>query len=199
MKTVVALALCAVVCSAILGCAVEPGPQGPRGVPGPVGPQGPQGEPGVSGEGMLAGSRLRPRYLMGEDGSRDILDPPWIDTEMNYPCRFRENNFAEDDGFFCVPKDYDQYYGAYLDSSCTQPVIYTMFASQTPPDPYGRPPTDPGFGYVKVGAPVNEPTVLYDRTPDACVQSPTDTMGLFVFAVELLGPDFFVAAEVAAY
>jgi hypothetical protein len=72
----------------------EPGPAGeagPAGAPGAKGPQGPPGDagpPGPAGAGYVAGQRLIPQAMLGEDGSLLPAVEAW-DLEREEWCAFR--------------------------------------------------------------------------------------------------------------
>lgn len=70
------------------------GPPGPQGEQGPIGMPGPQGEAGPPGPGIgyVSGSRLKARYLQGEDGSRHFLT--WWDSQREEECSFDEPDKA---------------------------------------------------------------------------------------------------------
>lgn len=197
MRNSMMAGVCALLCSGLLGCSSE-GPPGPRGEPGKQGIPGPAGEQGEPGEGdSVEGDRLVQRFIVGSDGSRQVADPPWYDPATEMPCRFTDDPFYDDveDELYCVPRDYN-YAGAYIDADCTQRTIFGLSASAPPPPPYGRPTTNPDFGYVKIGLPISAPSVLYTLNLGGCEQVSGDTMGMPFFAAEGLGKDFFVSGIV---
>lgn len=112
-----------VVCGFVAGCA---GPQGPEGPPGEVGPPGAPGAPGEagmpgeSGSGEVAGSRLSPIVLAGNDSSKVVLG--WEDTELGFECVFFRlaNKTAA-----CLAEE-PQSFNGYKDADCTVPVAHTL-------------------------------------------------------------------------
>lgn len=68
-------------------------------------------------DGTKDGSRLKARYLIGEDGSRVQL-PEWFDTELGDTCQFQ--SFDNGD-IRCVPSA--PVLNSYVDPGCTIPVI----------------------------------------------------------------------------
>lgn len=92
-------------CTGAPGPAGEPGAVGARGEPGEVGPPGAQGEQGPAGDvgapGLpAAGARLKPRVLVGNDGSRGAVPGVWWDEERGEECTFR---LAADGMLRCLP------------------------------------------------------------------------------------------------
>lgn len=97
-------------------CAIAP--------PCPPGPQGPQGDPGVQGppgEGVVAGgTRLKPLYDIGEDGSREFVS--WYDTQRQEKCKARDINGYRR----CIPyENIIKGPGLFEDSSCASFIIET--------------------------------------------------------------------------
>lgn len=64
---------------------------------------------------FVGGARLRPRVLLGADGSREQLG--WHDTQLDTECSYR---LATDGVSRCLPPVRER---AYLDPSCTQLVV----------------------------------------------------------------------------
>jgi hypothetical protein len=70
----------------------------------------------------VAGSRLRPRFRVGEDGTRAQIG--WYDTLLEMPCEFREVSGA---GLRCVTSTYGDDPWLYADSNCSEPVIQDIW------------------------------------------------------------------------
>lgn len=149
------------------GEAGPPGPQGEKGEPGdPGGLPGPKGDPGPAGldgipgaqgptgaagpagkDASASGTRLKPRWYVGEDGSRQAFDrysDGMYDSQLKMRCRW---NLAPDGATRCQPvSDLPVFYA---DAACASPI------SHLPCDPelrYAREPADNvGEGSCAVG------------------------------------------------
>lgn len=94
MRLLVAVVACLVGCSTV-GVEGPPGPPGPPGLPGEQGPPGPGGEQGPQGDPganallpYVAGDRLFPQSMAGEDGSLTPSVEVW-DSERQEWCSWR--------------------------------------------------------------------------------------------------------------
>jgi hypothetical protein len=93
MKRLLIVSLVGGMCA---GCAGEQGPegsQGPAGVEGKAGAPGEKGDPGEPGtpgepgkDALLSGARLKARFWVGEDGSRQLIG--LYDTDRDEACSF---------------------------------------------------------------------------------------------------------------
>ena len=136
----------------LVGCGSDPaqgaqGEQGPAGVVGAVGVKGEPGAPGSAGKDgapgkdgaatTVDGSRIKARYLVAEDGARELLG--WRDTMLDTDCSFM---VASDGATRCLPGT--KYVGNqaavfYSDDACAVPVALWINAPPcAPPTPkYG--------------------------------------------------------------
>lgn len=130
--------LLAVVAAVVVGCAGpegQPGPAGAPGTPGEPGPAGEAGQPGAPGAAgkdgapgpgtAIAGARLTPKMLTGEDGSKMWQAATWWDSERGEECTARLLKNAEGDGVRCYPVPGFSI-GPFLgfgDSECTLPAL----------------------------------------------------------------------------
>ena len=106
------------------GAAGERGPAGSAGVAGakgdigPAGAAGKDGQPGAAGkdgQGALDGSRLKGRYRVGEDGSREFLG--WHDEQLDADCAWMA---ASDGKERCIPGSKGGLlFHVYADAGCT--------------------------------------------------------------------------------
>lgn len=196
-----------------VGLAPAPGsgPQGPAGAvgkdgaPGVAGKDGAMGKTGPAGkdgkDAAQSGSRLKARYLVGDDGSRQP-NGDWLDTTTGEPCTYQK---ANDDETRCLPALFvAANSGAYyLDDSCTQLVLSIY-------DDSGNTPVIPKYGqthikitgdviYIKAGALLPDPaTIYYEPSPGTCAAvNGFDPVPYFFFTVdEELQADFFIAASI---
>jgi hypothetical protein len=134
-KLVFSLGMVGVVC-ALAGCAGEPGPAGPpgpagqEGAPGQPGEQGPPGQAGPAGapgEGMaVGGSRLVPKILTGEDGTKMWARDTFVDSGLGgAECTVQVFEKQPQEGVRCYPKP-AKILGAfsyYADAACTVPLV----------------------------------------------------------------------------
>lgn len=102
----------------------EQGPEGPVGPPGAPGEQGPQGVAGPAGKDgapgkdatspTQSGTRLKARYLLGDDGSREFRG--WYDSTLEKPCAWVKHPASERRS--CLP-EYNSFDGPYfVDPNC---------------------------------------------------------------------------------
>lgn len=192
MYSFVLALVCAMMCAA--GCT---GKEGPAGAPGEAGAQGLQGEAGPPGEAgqagkdgapgagsAIAGARLTPKVLTGEDGSVMWALNTWWDEERDEECEARRLKNAEADGLRCYPVPGFSIgpFSGFGDSECTMPAL---------------PPVVPVGGYVQgggqlcrlSGTPVDGAS-LYQMVGGECVSSPGQETE---FECPLVPPSAFVA------
>jgi hypothetical protein len=111
----------------VQGTPGEPGPAGADGAPGPQGPQGPAGKDGAPGPGMaVGGSRLTPKMLTGEDGTKMWARDTFVDSELGgAECTVQLFKDQPQEGVRCYPKP-AKIFGAfsyYADAACTVPLV----------------------------------------------------------------------------
>ena len=68
----------------------------------------------------LSGTRLKNRYLQGDDGSKSLLG--FFDTTRNEACSFQ---VAEDGKQRCLPWESAAYFGFFFDAACSERVAYS--------------------------------------------------------------------------
>lgn len=198
MNRIQMLAVCALACSAMIGCSngVEPvgGEPGPRGPKGDRGETGPQGAPGDVAQ--FSGTRLRARYITGEDGSRQFVD--WFDLETAQPCLYREYDVRR-----CVPAEMFNSRILFTDEDCTETAIRLHPADAADGLAYAQvySEAEEQTLLVKPGEPLNpQPEAGYWTTDGECMLAPVPGGAAFSFvSYELLPPSFFVAGEVVVY
>lgn len=71
---------------------------------------------GQEAGGVKSGTRLRARYTMGADGSREFVG--WHDTERHEDCSFRQ---GDSEKLRCIPTAHPVL--DYSDADCTMPVV----------------------------------------------------------------------------
>jgi len=90
------------------------------------------GEPIPRAWADLAGTRLKPRYTLGADGSK-LFDPEVLhDSQLGVDCKFA---LAADGKLRCLPTGSDSLMVEvdYTDSKCTVPMALLGWAIPTPP------------------------------------------------------------------
>ena len=192
---------------ALAGCGSdpEPGADGARGPAGAVGERGPAGEPGAPGPAGAAGkdgapgpvgpenattrsgSRIRARYLLGADGSRQWLS--WTDTMTGQPCTYRA---ASDKLTRCLP---EKFFGGsvfFSDAACTSAVFVW---SPGTPTTYGTSDLVPNR-YFKSGAEQAEPSSVYQlNSSNQCSALPPGSWsGVSFYPLTEVPPSTFVEA-----
>jgi hypothetical protein len=83
----------------------------------------------------LAGTRLKPKYIQGADGSRVFVPDVFYDAELDVDCKF---TMASDNKLRCLPEAPPfQANVIFLDDQCTQPVteVFGPPAGCTAPPP----------------------------------------------------------------
>lgn len=138
------------------------------------------------------GSRLRARYLVGDDGSRSFVG--WYDSQLGANCWHVP---AADGKQRCLPiygPIFSSFNTDFVDAACSQPAIKS--AGCIPPA-YARASTSlpacggSGFSVYKIGA---KAQALYSKSGNACA-SVSLPPGQDVYSV---GPEIVPATFVAA-
>lgn len=134
------------------------------------GPDADAGEPISSLKEALSGSRLKVRYIEGEDGSK--ITTGFFDTAREEACAFA---LAEDGVLRCLPVDDVATIppGVYLDALCRQPVAVGACALPR----YARswsPTCPPRALIVNVTATSIVPPALYTNVGTACAPIAVD-------------------------
>lgn len=134
------------------------------------------GKPGTGGAGggavassdeALSGSRLKNRYIQGEDGSRFSVG--FFDSSRNEPCWFAD---ADDGRKRCLPVELAASPIFFFDSACSERVLLLSGCAAVPKYAYTLSATCPSeYSLYAVGA-VFTPTVgqLFQGSPMNCVQ-----------------------------
>ncbi len=150
--------------------------------------------PAADAATATSGTRLRARYHVGDDGSKQFVG--WRDTERDEDCSFQT---AEDGKLRCLPSTGGsvQYFS---DSGCSE-VVALVPATEACPEPgvagyLGETSADCGAGrrkaLFKVGS-ESDPKALYAYAGDGCVE--TTIAGEYrVFETTAVDPSDFVAA-----
>ncbi len=141
------------------------GPVGPAGAPGAIGPAGAAGAVGQQGipgsGGAISGARLKARYRLGDDGSREYIAGGWFDSQLGGNCSFQR---AADGIDRCLPnmRTASPYQSIrYLDAACTQEVLFYYV-------PFGACPSNFDHGYAAKTEPsCTEELHVYALGPDA--------------------------------
>lgn len=145
---------------------------------------------------VRAGTRLQPRYLVGDDGSRQFVG--WYDQQLDVDCDFTSLLGANR----CLPR-WQPTITTYTDPACTRAVVMAVrrctdgpaFAIQNPP-PADACAVAPVALY-RLSDPYEQP--VYGGGPDAC--APEDpcrgVAGCALYQLgERLDPTAFVAATI---
>ncbi len=149
------------------------------------------GTNGNAQQELRAGTRLKVRKLVGDDGAEQQIG--FFDTQLNMNCAFTK---ASDGSMRCLPTTTLQGGTYYIDAGCTQPIVTGC---------------DDGSQYVRVAMNVGcvgggVVTRVYDRgnavtmqpfvgTPGNCMQSMfTGTVGEALTVGAEVAPTLFVAA-----
>lgn len=135
-----------------------------------------------------AGSRLKPKYRLGDDGAKEYLAGLWFDSQRNEDCTF---TLASDGKTRCMPPGTEFRY--YTDAGCTTPMVLLQNACAAPR--YGIANADAACGVdptslhlFAIGAAVS-PAMIYGKSGASC------------FAIGPTSPDyqyFAVGAEIPA-
>lgn len=189
---------------AILGCGSrEPiiGSEGPPGPPGPQGEQGPKGDPGEpgangkDGAAALNGTRLKARYIVGADGSRQRTGD-WLDTTTGELCKYGQ---TKDEDSRCLPNAVNQVLVVFADAGCSTPIAIDSGGNVDPLPAYLWTASQAGFvRFVKLGISIPTSLDYYLELQDgSCVQEPVDpsSPGEW-YTATLLDPSFFVASTI---
>jgi hypothetical protein len=144
-----------------------------------------------------SGTRLRARYLTGEDGSRQFVG--WRDMQRNEDCSFLR---AEDGVTRCLP-GYSFTSSYFADAGCTQPLLVTATVATacggvTPVVPkYAADITAAGCGVTKlyaVGAAV-APAMIYIGSAATCTGSAPPATYAFYSTTPAPASGFIAATE----
>jgi hypothetical protein len=94
------------------------------GAGGTGGDGGTGGSAEVQGQGFVSGPRLRAKYYLGTDGSKQFHG--WYDSQRQEDCFYVT---ATDGTRRCMPVDYSAKFGSYFaDAACTQPLAVKVSA-----------------------------------------------------------------------
>jgi len=181
MKSFRILPAVAVVVAA-LGCGSE-GPQGPAGPQGEPGEQGAKGDPGEQGSQGPAGpagsdatavtqsgTRLKARFLQGEDGTREFRG--WYDSQLERPCTWKLHPGTVDT-WSCVPPFLALTgYGHFGDEGCLKPVAPALPPGETYRVKYG----DGAYAAYEQGAPLDVVFAVEENTLACKPASPSEVM-----------------------
>ena len=144
----------------------------------------------------LPGSRLKPKFRLGEDGAKEYLQGLWFDTQRNEDCTFQ---LASDGQTRCLPKGNTFQY--YSDAQCTQAMVLMQSACTTPGYGVSNATTacalDTGGTRVfSVGAAANPP-MIYGKAGSSCFAiGPTSSDYTYFMVGAEVPPSTFVAATV---
>lgn len=146
--------------------------------------------PDANADPTTSGTRLKARYYVGEDGSKQFVG--WHDSQRNEDCGFSK---AGDGVLRCLPSAGASEAGIFSDSGCTQPLA--IAANCTTGAKYATVATLScgALASVRVfslGSPVT-PTVAYAGTPAACTMYPAASLT----SLEMTNAIYPVGAEVA--
>jgi hypothetical protein len=75
----------------------------------------------------MSGTRLRARYRLGDDGSKEYLPGSWFDSQRNETCTFVA---AADGQQRCLPDGITVV--AFSDSGCTKPIVMAPTSCSAP-------------------------------------------------------------------
>ena len=187
------------------GAPGEPGgPPGPKGEPGPVGPQGPQGpqgEPGSGGSSApdASGSRIKLRYLKGEDGSRRFVG--FFDSQLGVACEWKRGT---DLARHCLPVETAR--TRYVDSQCQVAIAVLPLTPECGTPVYSSEYTDKdvctyetawSFRVLGESITLDQTVDLYKIEADGVCNQDTfaGTSNAFHTLGPALPPSTFVAAE----
>ena len=111
------------------GAAGRDGAQGPAGKDGAPGAQGPAGK-----DVAVSGTRIKARYLLGDDGARMLLG--WQDTKLGAACEW---GVASDSKTRCLPgsDEAPSTLRAYMSENCAGPVVAVSVPGNACPESSG--------------------------------------------------------------
>lgn len=153
-------------------------------------------------ENPQSGTRLKAKYIMGSDGSKQYPGPTgvlWYDSMLMTDCAFVK---AADQTWRCLPTGTtDPFSPLYTDSQCTQPITglgnhASCFAG--PPVyialPYSYAQCDARYIAYQVGAVIPAPQVIYMHDVNlGCIQSTSPPTSFTAFyALTTVPPSAFV-------
>ncbi|MFT3776543.1 MAG: hypothetical protein QM820_65210 [Minicystis sp.] len=114
-----------------------------------------------------AGSRLKPKYRLGDDGAKEYLAGLWFDSMRNEDCSF---TLAADGKTRCLPQGSEFRY--YADASCATPMVLLQNACTAPK--YATSNTDAACGLdpsaIHIYA-IDQPTtpqMIYGKSGGSC-------------------------------
>jgi hypothetical protein len=187
------------------------GPSGAGGATGHLGVGGSSGAGGRADSGLgdalgdpvssaqadpLPGSRLKPKFRLGEDGAKEYLQGLWFDTQRGEDCSFQ---LAADGQTRCLPKGNTFQY--YADAQCTQAMVLLQSACTTPAYGVTNVTTacalDTGGTHVfSVGTSTNPP-MIYGKAGSSCFAiGPTSADYTYFMVGAEVPASSFVAATV---
>jgi hypothetical protein len=148
-----------------------------------------------------SGTRLKARWLVGTDGSRQFVN--WYDSELKVECAFGS---ATDGTQRCMPAGAAAIHLAgYTDAACTQPLYQIHSVSKACAatgipafgNPYGATDScEPFSTQVFALTGVIQPQHVYAEVDGSCQEQRVDTLSAYV-GTEELSPSRMVAAEFA--
>lgn len=179
---------------------------GVDGVPDPTAgkPSGMGGIGGIIGEMMdpvpdananESGSRLKARYYVGADGSKQFTFM-WHDTQRNEDCTFSRVNGSE---LRCIPGGLPRIY--FADAGCTAPLWVTAKAPaascySTSAAKYGTNPDASGCPTALHILTAAAPTMIYSGSPGACIGSAaSDALSYFTSGGTIAWSEFVAATD----
>lgn len=134
------------------------------------------------------GSRLKPKFRLGDDGAKEYLGGVWWDSDRNEDCSFA---VAADGKTRCLPKGSDFRY--FADAQCATPMVLTQGTCSAPK--YGISNVEAACGLdapatkvFAIGGATNPP-MIYGKSGSSC------------FAIGPTTPDwtyYTVGAEIPA-
>lgn len=141
------------------------------------------------------GSRLKPKYWLGDDGAKQYMVGSWFDSTRNEDCSFA---LAADGKMRCLPQAMD--FGYYSDVGCNTPMIMTQ-GSCAPPK-YGISVSDADCGFdpskahvYSVGTAMT-PTNIYAKSGAGCFAIGPAESGYSYYSVGAeIAPTEFVAVN----
>ncbi|APR86455.1 Hypothetical protein A7982_11804 [Minicystis rosea] len=143
------------------------------------------------------GSRLKPKYRVGDDGAKEYLAGLWFDSQRNEDCSFA---LAADGKTRCLPQGTEFRY--FADASCETPMVLLQNACSAPK--YAVSNTDAACGLdpsaIHVYA-VDQPTtpaMIYGKSGGSCFAiGPSASEYLYYTVGAEVPASAFVAATVA--
>jgi len=146
----------------------------------------------------VSGSRLKARYIAGEDGSKSYLPGQWYDTERQENCFFQT---AADGKKRCLPAEtLKESLPYFIDAACTATGAYRNTpACTTPPPDYALTYSGPVCSTVvkvhQVGAQHLGPVYYIDAFGQCSDLGDTDGWDFFSLGAEIPPTEFVAGAE----